>query len=455
MDNILALVTIISAVSSLVLGIIVYLNDRQKFLNISFAVFSISLSFWAIAVMMQKVTEDVLWGRLIFIPIPFLVSSLLLFSIHFPVSQPKLTPKNWQAYALLITVIILLVTGVSPLVLKDVVITESGLSPVPGELLTPYYLLCGAVATLGISNLTRKYFAAELESKLRMQYLILGLLVMMVLMVFLSLIIPAITGSFESAFYAPSLSIILVAFTGVAIIKYRLMGIRFIAGKLIQSLLIGIIGFSLFNGIALLHTLLWGGIFTPGAFISGFLLTLIVGPAFIILNSRLSKAIDRSIIYSVYNPYELINDLLKQTSTELNLDSVIAKSIDITRKAFGNVSVGIVLFDRETHKVGKSQLEGFSLLSQSDWNNLLEVLNVWNLQESQGKKSEIFVLGEVIRKGKLKVDKLSESIDKVVTFMREKKVEVLLPLNRKVQLNGLMIVGNQTKQLTPWRIYFF
>jgi signal transduction histidine kinase len=186
---------------------------------------------------------------------------------------------------------------------------------------------------------------------------------------------------------------------------------------------------------------LWGEFFRVEAYILGLGISSVFVILFPLFSNFIKKITEKTFVHPQYDPLETIRELLRTTSTELELEKVVVNILALTKKTLRIDRAGMILFDRENRRITYEKLIGFNKNGPRKVGRLLEVVNLWDIQESKGKKSEIFVYDEISEQmAHLPKDELKR-LNRIVQFMKEEKIAILLPLNRKVQLNGLMVVG--------------
>jgi signal transduction histidine kinase len=125
------------------------------------------------------------------------------------------------------------------------------------------------------------------------------------------------------------------------------------------------------------------------------------------------------------------------------MEKIVLNVLSIVKHSLNNEKVGLVLFDKDNRKILYKRLVGFDENAHQNMRDLLEVVNFWDFQERSGKKSEILVLEELVSHQIPRTDEEKHRLVKIINFMNEEKIAVILPLNRKVQLNGLLLVGHK------------
>lgn len=447
------LIMIFSALSTLGLGLYVLYREYKNYRNISFFIFTIGIALWTLFVLLQKVTQDVIWGRLIFLPTPILVYSLFIFSNHFPEPKSKILPSKALNLFLIVCMLLLILVGISPLVIQSVEVVGDQLQPVYGPLVVPIYLVNSLLALLSVRNLTVNYYKSTYQSRLRMQYFLVGFVFMFATMVILSLLIPSITRNYETAFYAPASSLILVLFISFSILRERLWSISYIISRTIYAGIVGTLSLIAFYSTNFIYNLFFGEVFSVDGILVIFTIAALGGLLFIKIVEISKRIIDKHILYSIYDPYKVINELLKINSTELDLSKVVVKSVRLLKDALKVKDAGIVILNKENRKVIFKKITGFvKNNNELQLRELLEIVQYWDYQESLGKKAEIIVLNEqrnleqTFHTGEEKL-----RLKRIFKIMEEDSIAVVIPLNRRVQLNGLIIVGSK-KNKQPFTV---
>ena len=247
--------TLISAIPlwaiNLFLAGLVYLWHPRKSSNQAFAVFVLTVVGWAFCVKMFYVNaahpSGILWGRIAFVAASLIGSSFAVFCQVFP--EPRRASLNKGSWLFILLGPLLAGLSLTPMMLRAVTISASGAIE---RNYGPLYPLFGAFILAafahGIWTLTRKWRIARGRSRLQIQYLWLGLCLLICGGTTTNLIIPALTRSTRLSAYGPYFSVFLIGLTAHAIIRHRLMDIRVVVSKGVT--------YGLSVGIAAL--MLWG-----------------------------------------------------------------------------------------------------------------------------------------------------------------------------------------------------
>jgi PAS domain S-box-containing protein len=214
---------------NLFLAGLVYFRQPHNLSNQTFAALVVTIVAWSFCVKMVYVYAaspiGLFWGRLAFATASLIGSSFIVFCHVFP-DRKRLQLSKPTLY---LTLIGGLIAGLSltPLVLHRVTAASPGYVQASyGPLYQPFGAFMLAAFGQGIWTLTRKWRAARGRSKLQIQYLGLGMCLLIGAGTTTNLIVPALTGNSRLGVYGPYCMLFLVGFTTHAIVRHRLMDMR-------------------------------------------------------------------------------------------------------------------------------------------------------------------------------------------------------------------------------------
>lgn len=122
-------------------------------------------------------------------------------------------------------------------------------------------------------------------------------------------------------------------------------------------------------------------------------------------------------------------------------DKIVLYLFDILKKHFYINKYGVMLFDNENNKILYKKLINFQNEYILDNITLLKIFSYWKKNEEKNNiKSEILVYDELkynIINSKLK------NLRSIMKFMENENISIISPLNRKVQLNGILLIGTK------------
>lgn len=237
---------------NLSLGITVYFKNKTRLTNRLFCVFALSMAIWSFGnYLVHSYTETrvgLIYGGIAFAAASFIPFTFLMFSIAFLSKWPSLLNRKEVVIFSLFGLFFSFVSF-TPLMLRDVTITPSGIKPQYGPaypFFAAYFLFCLGYAYF---SLGRKLKQLQGIAKAQVQYLFLGTFLAGCGGTITNLIFPLVFHTSRFSAYGPFFSLIMVGTIAHAIVRYRLMDIRLVVKKgmvyVLSSLLIAIGGLGL------------------------------------------------------------------------------------------------------------------------------------------------------------------------------------------------------------------
>jgi len=434
-----------TVIINLSLGLFLLNRSRRSKSTYLFILHILFTSLWGAALYLFDnpiIGNSCFWMKMVFTTSYFVLGTVYLFSANFP---KKVNASHIAPVVLLIIqgFITLLGFWLNNWFIKDVISHDGWSEAVTTNYYLYYNLLSSSVVIFFFRNLLYSWKVAGGIEKSQIRFLIIGYILQSIPALTADIILPNFFSNSRYFGVSASSSIIFIAIVIYSMIKHRFLGIKFILGKILHFTLNSILPFSTFYLVIWLEIRIWGSVFVTSAV----LVNVGVALLYVILSQRVDKLIsqllEKKLMFSEYNPYEVVNSLLKKTSTELAIDKVVLNVLSAAKQAFEIEQMGLVLFDRNNRRILYRKLVGFDEKAQRNMRDLLEVVAFWEYQESQGKESEILVYEELLKDIHQRDVEEAKRLKKCINFMEIEGIAVLLPLNRKVQLNGLLLVGNK------------
>lgn len=429
---------IVLSIILLFLGISAYRSNTASRTNKYFLLFIALVILWIFSNYLSNVL-NIYWmvllsNRLIFVFTTLLAWALFLFASVYPNSK-SIVSKKKEILTALFTVFTTIL-GFTPLIVEKVTI-ENNYSSIEFGPLVPVYLVHFAIFfVLFFILLVKKYRKATGTERVQIQYLILGIVLTAIGTMFTNLILPVGFKIFSLSNYGPAFFLIFVGFTATSIARHRLFGIRFLLGKMLLFMGLAIFTLLSFFLFGWFFINVFGGLFEANTLLVAFLVAPIYSWAFLTFHSHLYKLIEDKFIYIDFHPVKTLSKFLKVSSTELDINKIAVYVVNTVKNVLNLNRVGIILFDKDNTKILYKKLMGFELNGSRD---LLQIVHYW--QEIG--EDPILVLDEVRKQpGKYKVD-LKNRLEKILKCMEVEHITAILPLNRKVQLNGIIIIGEK------------
>lgn len=230
--DLLSVAVTISA--SLILGFLVYINDRSSATNRAFFAFAIVTAAWSFFNYVNyKVSDPQLILTLVRIAIFFGVwHAFLFFRFVYIFPDKKVVMPFWISHILLGIAVVVSVLTFTPFVFSGLFeLGRNGLVsiPQPGPGISVFLLFTLGLILLGILNLVRKVITAKASEKMQYALMGLGALIMFSLIVVFNVIYPAILLDVRFVPLGALFVLPFIAFTSYTIYRYRLFNLRIIA----------------------------------------------------------------------------------------------------------------------------------------------------------------------------------------------------------------------------------
>ncbi len=325
-------------------AIIVTKNNPKSASNKLLSALSWITSIWLIVSILGVVPiffrYSLLLGRLsIFFAVPQVT---LFFLLAHTLPNDKIPLKKSALTVLLFIAILLLPLAVSPFTFIAVDTTGGKAIPVPGwgmGLFALYALFCSVCA---IYILLKRWRQTTGIVKEQLRYVMLGILTMLGLLTITVLIPVMVANNLSFEPLAPLYALAFLGLTSYAIIKHRLMDVRFLVARTASYTLLFFLVISAYIG--LLFTI--GDKFaklnlTISQFIILSLITITASFSFHPLQRFLERITDRIFFKNRYNTDDLLGNLSKIMAFTLRLDDVthgvlqeLNSHLRITKSAF-------------------------------------------------------------------------------------------------------------------------
>ncbi len=437
---------ILLSIALLFFGVSSLRSDSKSKTNRYFLLFILSVIIWIFSNYLSN-TISIYWialisNRLIFFSTTLLSWILFLFASVYPNSN-KLFKKIYYILSGIFTLVVLII-DLTPYVVESISI-ESGYSSIVFGLGVSIYVLHFIFFFfLFIYLLIKKYKKAVGLEKVQLQYLLLGIVLTALGAGATNLILPVVFKIFSLSNYGPVFLIIFVGFTFTSIVRHRFLGIRFLLGRIIFFSVVSIFSLVSFFLLAFLATKVFGGVFETNTILATFAIAPIYAWGYLKFSSYIQKLIEERVVYTNIHPTEILSKFLRATSTQLDMDKIAVYVINTVRKYLNLEKVGIILFEKDSSKVIYKRLLNFKLEGVRD---LLQVIQYW---KDIG-EDPILVLEEAKKIQAKNLKDPKKRLERVIKCMEDEGISAIFPLNRKVQLNGIIVVGKK-KNSDPFSV---
>ncbi len=421
-----AVSALINAVSSLSLGLII-LSKRSNNSSFSFSLFCFSIAFWSIGYFLWQISvseeQAIFWLKSltlgsIFVPIFFFYFSVVFLKIY-----KKLISKIIFYLGLIFGFFILVLTPTN-LFVESV---ENKLSfnfwPNAGSL---YWLLLSVFCfylIVSIFLFLRGYKNSSGINKEQIRFILFG-----TGLGFLGGVtnfplwydIPIYPiGNIFVSFY--------VLFVGYAIIKYRLMNIKFILRSSSVYLLSLMVIFGLASGAKILA----GKFFPEFSFWIDLMVIFFAVSTFPPIKKVFFRWANEYFFTSLYDSGKLILKTGNDLKTFLNIEEVYKYLFSVLSKNLHTRAFGVLNYDKETKKYLLQYNQGFKVEKGSEFDGNYLV------------KAKFIANNEIVITEELKNLHYNEKTKDLVDLLKKLEVELLIPLKVKGNLIGLLALGQK------------
>lgn len=346
MDLVDIITYIFIALINLGLAILVYIKNPKSNSNVSLSLFSFSLFLWVSSLFVYHTVENnnaLTWvGRFNFATTSLFSLFGFLFITYFPYKL-NVNKKIIKSVVVLSTIIII-ITTFTPYVAREETLNNDMRSTDFGVL---YPLWAAHFVTLVIATICialSKYKKSTGLNKLQLLYFFLSVITATATGSITNILLPAVFNEFEYQKYGVIATLFVNIPLTYAIVKYKLLNIKFVVGEAIYSIVLVAIPITMYYTGVYLDENLFGGAYTPQAIFLGSTVLVPIFVGIYLLIDRYGKIlIYRYFLYSEYNPDEKYKTFFLNTNNDLNPASVINKFINTISKSFNTTTLSIFL----------------------------------------------------------------------------------------------------------------
>ncbi len=402
---------------------------------------------WTVANFLYPRLEDyetaLFFSKLIFSSTPPLVWSVLLLTFYYPVTL-KYRKLGY---------LVLLVTGAWALIetyigqFTDGIILYLKYNPDLGHYVfhfnSPaflhYVVFISLVLGLSVYFLYVKYKESSGRLLLQLRYLFWGFLIGFATMGVTNMLLPMAFGIFQYSDIGPFFSsTMLVTITYSSMID-RLHDLRYLFHNiLIWSIKIFVV-FFLILLFFLFSARLLQGTFPP---LFDEIILAILGISVLITYFTHRFSVHEFLEGSKKN--EVFANLESEIAVELRLEKLGDLIIEYIKSALGVEDILVLIFEQGNRDVIYKMGEGnFKPMGSSETSNLLDIVDIW-----RGLSKEPILSKDELRKLSTTLEPpMSQKAGSILDSMDKHKVEMIVPLNRKVALNGILVMGEKLDSL--------
>jgi signal transduction histidine kinase len=417
---------LINAITSLLLGSLIFSKKRTS-VNMGFVWVCFSVFFWSGGYFFWQISFSeywaIFWLKFLTVGSIFIPVSFFFFSIVFLNLFKKIIFKLFFYLGLIFSIGVIIITPTN-LLIKGV---EKKLSflfwPNAGDWYWLMLLVFFSYFVITLFLFLREYFKSANIYHEQIKFILIGTglgflggLTNFPLWYDIS-VYPI--GNIFVSFY--------VLFVGYAIIKYRLMNIKFILRSSSVYLLSLTVIFGLASGIKILAE----KFFPEFSFWIDLMVIFFAVSTFPPIKKVFFRWANEYFFTSLYDSGKLILKTGNDLKTFLNIEEVYGYLFSVLSKNLHTRAFGVLTYDKETKKYLLQYNQGFKVErgSEFDRNSLVEAKYIAN--------------NEIVITEELKNLHYNEKTKDLVDLLERLEVELLIPLKVKGNLIGLLALGQK------------
>lgn len=433
------MITLLIALSSslyLIVAGVALVNNRRSLSHLTFAWIAISMAIWAASFIFYEtpiIFTHELWIKFIYTLVFSIVGALLYFSYAFPNNK---TPPIWmQLLYWTMSAYFLYTLFFTDEFVLDVISSPNGLETRLGNLYPIVIAFYGAFNVPTLLNYIFNYRKSTGSAKLQFLYIFLGLVSFIVVVITLDAVIPLFFGTSKYFVLSGVSSLAFIILSGYAIIRHRLLDIRFALKGVISYILISVFFGALLYGFSLGYWFLTNQpiklVVLPLTLLAGLIIT-----TFYSRMTALTKhLVDQVIFPSAYDYQLTLRDLSHSLSNILDTQQQVDKVAATITETLQTEKIGVILFT-ESGSYQVSKLIGF------DSEQLVTIANNNPLIETLTKQGRVIVTDES-RRGleEMSPDSDQEKLKDIYNSLLKSTSSLVLPVINKELLVGIIALG--------------
>lgn len=223
----------VSFIGTLLIGLLVFLNNPKSATNRVFALLAVTMAVWPVfnyfSLNGPSVDVQLVFVRLVIATVIILSLSYYLLAIIYPRTKVSLFRRNHIEIALSI---ILMGTAMTPFIFKSASYKGDSFSPDPNFGIILFgaqlaYFLIGSIFIL-----TKRYRKSTGIERSQLKILVYGSAIMITLSIFFNFILAVVFRQTQFVAFGPLYTLIFTVFIGYAILKHKMFDIKFVVARL-------------------------------------------------------------------------------------------------------------------------------------------------------------------------------------------------------------------------------
>ncbi len=431
-DHLSLLIVILSSFINFFITVLVYLRNPRSATHKIFSLLGLSILFWLVLTYLSYRPWDtpttLFLIRLSTFFAPLICLFFFLLAHTFPSAKLKLTRKRFTLLAIITSVVMILL--ISPFAFTELAYVNNFPSPTPGFGIIPFVLYVILTISAAIFILFKRLRHSIGVEKQQIKIVLLGILLMPGLIILTNVIPVTLFNNNTLVPLTPLYPLVFQLLTAYAIVKHRLMDIRFIIVRSIAYILLLL--FIALGYIAILFDIAYfvnrgrPSIEALQDLVVPTLLALFFAISFQQLRRVFEKITDRIFYRDRYDSNELLWSLSRIMASTLYLtdlsNQILEKLLSEMRINYGSI---VLVRDKSIFWVGSS-----GEVSKHPFNNADMYSLVYDSYHTTKHNEHIFIFEE-LPEGKIK------------RLMRKQDLTIVIPLTVRHELIGGLVLGQK------------
>lgn len=241
------LLTTITIVSSLALGILVYFRGNKQLNNKVFLFLCLVITLWALVnyfSLHPVFADELFWIRLVLFFAALLMFSFFLFVYIFP--QNKIKISKMKFYILTAISVLVSILTLTPYVFTGLETENNEIIPISGFLMPIFGVTIFIFLFLGIYRIFKDYRLSKGIEKLQWKFILFGFFIMLSLLIITQFILTVFFQNTSFINFGPLFTLPFIISSTYAIIKHNLLNIKVIATEFLTGFILFILFIKLF-----------------------------------------------------------------------------------------------------------------------------------------------------------------------------------------------------------------
>lgn len=331
------------------LGLMILLRNPRSTTNRLFFALVICCILWMISSFLTDnapIEQRLWWGKLAFVFPIFVTLCLALLSKVFPINTKSSKNLPIKLFGLAAVGVIISLTD---LVVNGMQVKANGTDLTPGPLYFGFVIIIVLILAYAIRNQIKTRGILTKSQKVQSQLIITGFVLGFLWVLATNVLLPLVQASWQTTNIGPFGTVIFIAFTAYAIIRYRMFDIRYVVFRLLAytvslSIIVLLFILAAFN----LTTILFSGQFVPFDLqiyyvITAVIVALLFGP----IKKLVDRISNRLFFQQSYSAHGAVEKISNFSTRSVDPYSIQQHSLRVFEDTIRPEYAGFIMFNSD------------------------------------------------------------------------------------------------------------